>query len=275
MPELPELEVIKQRLKPHIVGKSVKGLSILKPYILKSYFNGDLNGETIEGISRRGKYLEFQLTSYTMYLHLMLHGSLAYVPPSVETKKSATALLLLEDGASIEFSEKAKKKRMSIYIVPKTKNLPRVENLGIEPLSKEFTADILSGLLKSERKQLKTLLCRQSKIAGIGNAYADEILWKAGLSPFKLSTNLNRRETEKLHSSIIEVLNWAIRKAGHSKRLDRRNFLQIHGKKGSPCPKCSDTIRSVSFAQSDTFYCPNCQTGGHKLKDRRLSKFYR
>jgi formamidopyrimidine-DNA glycosylase len=275
MPELPELEVIKQRIKPLVVGKGVKELRILKPYILKSYFNGDLSGETIEGITRRGKYLEFQLTSHKIYIHLMLHGSVAYVSPSAKTKKTANALLVLEDGATIEFSENATKKRMSIYIKSEDESLPRIENLGIDPLSKEFTVHELGKLLRSDRKQLKTFLCRQNKIAGIGNAYADEILWKAGLSPFKPSTNLSDQETEQLHSAIINVLKWAIQNASHTRRLDKRDFLRIHGKKCAPCPKCGGTIRTVSFSQSDTFYCPTCQTGGHKLKDRRLSKFYR
>jgi formamidopyrimidine-DNA glycosylase len=275
MPELPELEVIKQRLIPLVVGKSIKGLSIIKPYVLKSYFNGDLNGETIEGITRRGKYLEFQLTSHKIYIHLMLYGSVAYIPPSVKPKKSATALLFLENGASIEFSENTKKKRMAVYIKPKNEIPTSIENLGLEPLSQGFTMEELDRLLKSEAKQLKSLLCRQSMIAGIGNAYADEILWNAGLSPFKLSTNLSKQETKKLHRAIIEVLKWAIQAARHSKRLDKRDFLQIHGRKGRPCPRCGDTISTVSFAQSDTFYCPKCQTGGRKLKDRRMSRFYR
>lgn len=275
MPELPELEIIEQRLKPLIVGKRVKELKILKPYVLNSYFTGDLNGEIMKDIRRRGKYLEFRLTSHKIYVHMMLHGSVAYVPASARVKKSANALLILEDGTGIEFSEKTTKKRMSIYIMPKNEKMARVENLGVEPLSKEFTVHELAKLLRGERKQLKTFLCRQNKIAGIGNAYADEILWKACLSPFKLSTNLSTQEAEKLHCAVIDVLNWAIENVKHSKRLEKRDFLQIHGKKGHSCPKCGDTIRTISFSQSDTFYCPTCQTGGHKLKDRRLSKFYR
>lgn len=275
MPELPELEVIKQRLKPLVVGKRIRYLKILKPYVLKNHFSGDLSDETIEGLTRRGKYLALRMTSYTMFVHLMLNGSVAYVPSTVKIKKSATALLVLEDGTSIEFIEKTSKKRMSIYITLKDTVLANIENLGIEPLSKEFTANVLGEVLKSDRKQLKSLLCRQSKIAGIGNAYADEILWRAGLSPFKLSTNLSVQEIRKLHRAIIDVLKWAIKEVKNLKLLEKRDFLQIHGKKGRPCPKCGDTIRTVSFSQSDTFYCPKCQTGGHKLKDRRMSKFYR
>jgi formamidopyrimidine-DNA glycosylase len=275
MPELPELEVIKQRLGPNVIGKTIKALSVIKPYVLRSYFDGDLEGQQIESIRRRGKYLVLRLTSYDIYIHLMLHGTVTYVSPSGKTKKSANALLLLKDGATIEFSEKTAKKRMSMYITQKNKALANIANLGVEPLSKEFTVGMFESLVQGDRKQLKRLLCAQSRIAGIGNAYADEILWKAELSPFKISTNMNKRETKSLYDAIISVLNWAIQQVTCAKRLEKRDFLQIHGKKGHPCPRCGDKIRVVSFSQGDTYYCANCQTGGHKLKDRRMSKFYR
>ncbi len=275
MPELPELEVIKDELKPLVIEKRIREFKILKPYVLKTYFPGALEGEVIKDVTRRGKYLVFRLTSFNIYTHLMLHGALRFLPPSSRVRKSATALLLLDDGASIEFSEKTTKKRMSVYITPEGKAPASVQNLGIEPLSKEFSVSMLGSLLQSDNRQLKTLLCRQSKIAGIGNAYADEILWKAGLSPFKLSKRLNNSEIRRLHCVIIEVLNWAINEVRCSDHRDKRDFLKIHGKKGFSCPKCGDTVRSVSFAQSDTFYCAHCQTDGRKLKDRRMSKFYR
>jgi len=275
MPELPELEVIKQRLKPMITGKKVREFRILKPYLLKNYFSGDLRGEYVEDIVRRGKYLVFKLGCHNIYVHLMLHGSIDHLLPSAKVRKSATALLILDDGAKLEFSERTAKKRMSIYIRSKDEAMERIEELGVEPLSEGFTVDCLARILKSERKQLKRLLCWQSKIAGIGNAYADEILWRAGLSPFLISTNLTTHEVERLHQAVVEVLNWAIEKVGRERLMEKRDFLQIHGKKGCLCPKCGDIIRTVSFAQSDTFYCPTCQTHGHELKDRRMSKFYR
>ena len=275
MPELPELEVIKERLGPFVIGKTVKEFKVLKPYVLKSYLGDDLRGEKIKSIRRRGKYLEFALSDHNMYVHLMLHGSVQCVLPSAKIRKSANALLILEDGAVIEFSEKTAKKRMSLYVKKKGEVYARVENLGVEPLAKAFTVDRLSGLVKEERKQLKNFLCRQSKIAGIGNAYADEILWKAGLSPFKVSADLSSMEIGTLHHAIVDVLSWAIQEVRKTKRTDKRDFLRIHGKKGQKCPKCGDTIRIVSFSQSDTYYCSDCQTSGHKLKDRRMSKFYR
>jgi formamidopyrimidine-DNA glycosylase len=164
---------------------------------------------------------------------------------------------------------------MSIYITPKEVALPRISNLGIEPLDKKFTVANLKELLRSDVKQLKSFLCSQSKIAGIGNAYADEILWYAKLSPFKLSANLEDQEIKRLHKSVIHVLECAIEQVRTSERLGKRDFLNIHRKKGQRCPKCKDLIQLVSFARGDTFYCPKCQTGGKKLKDRCMSKFYR
>jgi formamidopyrimidine-DNA glycosylase len=275
MPELPELEVIKERLNPLVIGKTIKEFKVMKPYVLKSYLSADLRGEKIVIIRRRGKYLEFVLTEHSLYVHLMLHGAMQCVLPSAKIRKSANALLMLENGAMIEFSEKTAKKRMSIYIKKKGEPLERVQNLGIEPLSEEFTVECLNSLVKSESRQLKNFLCRQSKIAGIGNAYADEILWEAGLSPFKLSNDLNGEQIKVLHRAIVTVLTWAVTEVRKAKHIEKRDFLRIHGKRGQKCPKCRDTIGIVSFSRGDTYYCPDCQTSGHKLKDRRMSKFYR
>jgi formamidopyrimidine-DNA glycosylase len=275
VPELPELEVIKQRLEPLIVGKRIKELKILKPYVLKNYCSDDLNNESVEGFARRGKYLELQLTKHRLYVHLMLHGSIEYVQRPSKIKRSATALLLFDDGAAIELGERSTQKRMSLYVTARNEVLPRIKGLGVEPLSRGFTIQALTRLLKERRKQLKPFLCRQSLIAGIGSAYADEILWKARLSPFKISTSLELPDIAKLHNAIVEVLYWAIEQISVSRRLHERGFLRVHGRKGHPCPRCGQAIKTVSYAGGDTFYCPGCQTGGRGLKDRRMSRFYR
>jgi formamidopyrimidine-DNA glycosylase len=275
MPELPELEVLKQRLRQIVVGKTIKETKILKPYVVKNYFSGDLSEEKIEDVLRRGKFLVIVLTCYRLYVHLMLHGAIRFHRSSMKTKKSTTVLFMLDDGAVLELNEKGHKKRMSIYIVPKIESHTRIDNLGIEPLGKCFTVGRLEELLGSDSQQLKTFLRNQRKIAGIGNAYADEILWMAGLSPFKLSTNLSKAEIEKLHRSVVDVLEWAIQHATRAERFDDRNFLRIHAKKGSFCPRCGDKIQTISFSQAETYYCPECQTNGKTLKDRRMSKFYR
>lgn len=275
MPELPELEVLRGDLLAQIKGKKIDTLRILKPYVLKDFFKGNLANETIKEITRRGKYLILDTDCHHIVIHLMLHGSLKYSLPSSKTKKSSAALLLFRDGTILELNERGSKKRMSIYVTPEDVSLARIANLGIEPLDKKFTVVKLKELLKSDSKQLKSFLCSQSKITGIGNAYADEIVWHARLSPFKLSINLNDTEIERLHQSIVNVLRWAIEQVGASKHPEKRDFLNIHGKKGRSCPRCGENIQLVSLARRDTYYCPKCQTGGKKLKDRRMSKFYR
>ena len=275
MPELPELEVIKENLFAQIKGKTIASLRILKPYVLKDFFTGDLANESVRKISRRGKYLIFDTESHRILVHLMLHGSIKFSLPSSKPKKSSAALLSFKDGTVLEFNERGSKKRMSIYVIPKDVSLPRITNLGIEPLDRKFTVAGLKRLLRSDTKQLKSFLCSQSKIAGIGNAYSDEILWHARLSPFKLSVNLDDADIKRLHRSIIQVLEWAIEQVRMTRPQEKREFLKIHGKKGQACPGCRAEIQIVSLARGDTYYCPECQTGGKKVKDRRMSRFYR
>ncbi len=320
MPELPELEVLRENLISQIRGKKIKKIQILKPYILKNPFtplenrapcidmkknisslpkhvrktfinksmvtsnfpsdfltgfDEGLKGETVEGIERRGKFLIIKLNRYKIIIHLMLRGFIKYVLPAVKIKKSIGALIRFKDGTMLEINEFGHKKRMSMYIIPKHESLTKIEKLGLEPLENDFTAENLKNLLKSESKQLKSFLCNQKKIVGIGNAYADEILWHAQISPFKITTKLDNKEIKTLHKAIIQVLEWAIEKVREKGALEKREFLNIHNNKNTPCPRCGERILSIRFSNKETFYCPKCQTKGKKLKDRRMSKFYR
>lgn len=274
MPELPELEVLKQNLASQIKGKKIESLHVLKPYVLKNYFTGDLHAEKVEDIERRGKFLIIKLTTHKIIIHLMLHGSIKYVLPG-KVKKSSAALLRFADGTVLEMNEMSSKKRMSVYVIPHAESIKKIDGLGMEPFAHDFTQEKLQVLLKEESRQVKSLLCDQKKIAGIGNAYADEILWQAGLSPFKITTRLTKREVEKLHQAIIAVLQWAIDEVRDKGIRESRDFLNIHNRAGRPCPRCGDRIASVWFSGKTTFYCPKCQTKGRKLKDRRLSKLFR
>lgn len=320
MPELPELEVLKENLILQIKDKKIKKLQILKPYILKNpftplenralcrdmeknksslakpvrktYTNGSrvasnipsdfltgfaegFKGERVEGIKRRGKFLIMKLSKYKIIIHLMLRGSIKYVLPVVKIKKSAAALINFEDGTMLEIIESGHKKRVSMHIISKDESLKQIEKLGLEPLENDFTVEKLKDLLQGESKQLKSFLCDQKKITGIGNAYADEILWQARISPFKITTNLDNKEIKTLHKAIVEVLEWAIEQVRGKGFSEKRGFLKIHNKKDNPCPRCGERILSIRFSNKETFYCPECQTKGKKLKDRRMSKFYR
>lgn len=274
MPELPELEVIREQLIKNIQDKRIAGFKVIKPYILKNYFTDTLTGETVQKIERKGKYLILNLSKHIIILHLMLRGKLNYAKGK-KVPKSTAAWISFADDSFLSMSEQGHKKRVALYIIPKGKMIPHVISLGIDPLSHTFTKEALKKLLSKWRCQLKTFLRKQTIFAGIGNAYADEILWNAGLSPFQMTRRLDASEIARLHTAIRETLAWAILEVRKAKQGDKRTFLHIHGKKGKPCPRCNTIIHIVSFADSDTFYCPICQTHGKILKDRRISKLFR
>jgi formamidopyrimidine-DNA glycosylase len=234
MPELPELEVMKEYFSSVIRNKTILNFIVLKPYVLKNYFQGNLTGQAIKHIQRQGKYLVFELTSMRLICHLMLRGALRFLLPGAKMKKTAA-----------------------------------------DPFADDFTLKKLSLLLKANARQLKPFLKDQSIISGLGNAYADEILWLACLSPFKISRNLSNDEIKNLYTSIRNVLEGAITIIREKGVSEKRSFLQIHNRKGDPCPRCKERIRHVRFSNSETFYCPKCQTEGRILKDRCMSRFYR
>lgn len=275
MPELPELEVLKEYLSPLIRNKTILNFIVLKPYVLKNYLQGDIAGQAIRHIQRQGKYLVFELTSLRLICHLMLRGALHYLLPGAKIRKTAAAVIEFTDHSKIEFSELGHKKRMSMHIVSAHTNLRQIERLGIDPFSNDFTTKKLSLMLKAKARQLKPFLRDQTIISGLGNTYADEILWLACLSPFKISNKLSDDEIKNLYTAIRNVLEGAITIIREKGVTEKRSFLQIHNRKGRSCPRCKEKIHRVSFSSSDTFYCPKCQTGGHILKDRRMSKFYR
>jgi formamidopyrimidine-DNA glycosylase len=274
MPELPELEVIREQLTHAVQGKTIAQFKVIKPYIAKNYFEGNLKGECVETIEREGKYLSIGLTAHTMVIHLMVRGKIIYTQHKA-IRKSAAVMISFTDNSILYISEQGHKKRAALYIVPQGKTIPHIRSLGVDPCSALFTVDLLGTLLRKWNSQLKTFLRTQTVIAGIGNAYADEILWKAQLSPFKITGQINDDETVRLYAAIKETLAWAIEELRTRGINENREFLNVHGKKGSVCPRCNTQIMSVSFRDSDTFYCPTCQTKGKVFKDRRVSKFYR
>jgi formamidopyrimidine-DNA glycosylase len=163
-----------------------------------------------------------------------------------------------------------------VYVVRDPALVPGVARLGIDPLSPDFTVEVLAGLLAEERGQVKGVLTSQSLIAGLGNAYSDEVLWEVGLSPFKPARNLSPSDVERLHTAIVDTLRGAVQRAeglaAKDLKSEKKSGLNVHARTGLPCPRCGDTIREVSFADKSLQYCPTCQTGGQPLADRRLSR---
>jgi formamidopyrimidine-DNA glycosylase len=184
--------------------------------------------------------------------------------------------LRFTDGAGFDLTEAGTRKRLAVYLVTDPAEVPGVASLGPDPFGAAFTADALAGMLAGRRTQIKGVLRDQKIIAGIGNAYSDEVLHAARMSPFRLAASLSEDEVVALHAAITETLREAVaRSAGLAAgdlKAEKKSGLRVHGRAGQPCPVCGDTVREVSFADSALQYCPSCQTGGKPLADRRMSR---
>jgi DNA-formamidopyrimidine glycosylase len=187
--------------------------------------------------------------------------------------------LRFTDGAGFDLTEAGTKKRLAVYLVTDPAEVPGVAALGPDPMADSFTVEALAGMLAGRRMQIKGVLRDQKIIAGIGNAYSDEVLHVARMSPFKLASSLTDDEVAGLHAAITSTLREAVeRSAGLAARdlkAEKKSGLRVHGRAGEPCPVCGDTVREVSFADSALQYCPTCQTGGKPLADRRMSRLLR
>jgi formamidopyrimidine-DNA glycosylase len=272
MPELPDLEAIRRILAPRIVGRTVRGVEVRFPGFLRSGPPlAELAGRRLEGIGRRGKYLILSFAGDRhLVIHLMRwgwiwHGSSRY-PPTRATVLS----LSLDDGNDLRVIEPGPQRLARGWHLSGDEPGPLGE-LGLEPLGPEFTREALWGLLSSRRRQIKRILTDQKLIAGIGNAYADEILFEARLSPFRYAHTLTEEEIDRLWRAIPATLNWAIgeiekRAGGKPFEQEIRDFLRVHGRAGKPCRVCGTPIEEVLIGGQRTDYCPRCQGVNAPLK---------
>ena len=233
-------------------------------------------------MGRHGKFLDI---SSDQGLHLIIHlaraGWLRWredLPPAPpKPGKSPLAFRLrLDDGSGFDLTEQGTKKRLAVYLVCDPAEVPGVATLGPDPLAANFTPDTLAGLLAGRRMQIKGVLRDQSIVAGIGNAYSDEVLHAAKMSPFKIAASLTPDDVAVLYDAIKTTLGEAVERSAGLAAADlkgeKKSGLRVHGRAGQECPVCGDTIKEVSFADSALQYCPTCQTGGKPLADRRLSR---
>ena len=201
------------------------------------------------------------------------------LPPRPSNKSPLAARVVLDDDSGLDITEAGTQKRLAIYVVRDPHDVPGIERLGPDPLADEFTIEVFEQILRDAgRAQLKGVLRSQSVIAGIGNAYSDELLHAARMSPFKpaLTVADSPEELQTLYSAIRDTLGDAVRRseglAASELKGEKKSHMAVHGRTGEKCPVCGDTVREVSFADSSLQYCPTCQTGGKPLADRRMSK---
>ena len=284
MPELPEVAALAQFLGERLRGRVVARVDVASIAVLKTYDPPvtALQGLTITGVTRRGKFLDIDVDGVHLVTHLARAGWLRWrekLPPGLLKPGKGPILLRLhlDDESGFDLTEAGTKRKLAVYVVRDPLTIPGVARLGPDPLGDSFDCDALAEILRANpRSQLKGLLRDQSVIAGVGNAYSDEILHVAKVSPFKLSGALTRGEVEQLFASMVETLGGAVERASgltaSELKDDKRAGMRVHGRTGQPCPECGDVVREVSFADSSLQYCPTCQTGGKPLADRRLSR---
>jgi formamidopyrimidine-DNA glycosylase len=284
VPELPEVESLARWLTARAVGRVVARVEPVAISALKTFdppAHG-IQGLEVTGVSRHGKFLDIDVSGLHLVIHLARAGWLRWKdeqPTSLARPGGKNPLafrVVLDDGSGFDLTEAGTKKGLAVYVVRSPGDVPGVAHLGIDVLSPEFTAQRLAGLLAGRRTQIKGALTDQLLIAGVGNAYSDEALHAARLSPFKMSSSLVEEEVVRLHDALVTVITAAVERskdlpAGELK-AEKKSGLNVHGRTGEPCPVCGDTVREVSFADKSLQYCPTCQTGGKPLADRRLSR---
>lgn len=290
MPELPEVEALVQDLRGRLVGKAISRVDLTAFSALKTFDPPlhALHGTLVDDVTRHGKFLDIDASGVHVVIHLARAGWIRWrdevptLPARPNSKNPLAARIVIDDPdldtqPGLDITEAGTKKGLAIYVVREVADVPGVARLGPDPLADAFTIESLQAILEAEgRKQIKGVMRMQSIIAGIGNAYSDEILHAARMSPFKPATSLDETELQTLYDAIRGTLGDAVERsrglAASQLKGEKKSNLAVHGRTGQKCPVCGDVVREVSFADSSLQYCATCQTGGKPLADRRMSR---
>jgi formamidopyrimidine-DNA glycosylase len=281
MPELPEVEALADHLRRHAVGRTVARVEVASLSALKTFDppTSSLHGRGITEALRRGKFLSLRIGDSYLIAHLSRAGWLRWsdklsAAPLKPGKGPIALRVNLGDGCGFDLTEAGTQKRLAVWLVDDPRKVAAIAALGPDALS--VTRDELGKLLVHNGGRIKTVITDQRVIAGIGNAYSDEILHVAGLSPFATASKLTEAQLAVLQEAIASVLTDAVKRSvgqqAATLKGEKRAGLAVHGRTGLPCPACGDTVREVSFVDKSFQYCPRCQTGGKVLADRRMSK---
>ncbi|MEV7602392.1 DNA-formamidopyrimidine glycosylase family protein [Kitasatospora sp. NPDC089797] len=284
MPELPEVEALSAFLGGRLTGRVIAGVQPVAISALKTYDPpvSALEGRTVGAVGRRGKFLDVEAGGLHLVVHLARAGWLRWrdeVPVGAAKPGARNPLALrvrLEGGDGFDLTEAGTKKGLAVYVVADPDEVPGVARLGPDPLDPGFTVGDFAALLRGERRRVKGVLRDQTVVAGVGNAYSDEVLHAARMSPYKVASSLTEEEAARLYEALGGTLREAVERsrglAAGELKAEKKLGMRVHGRTGQPCPVCGDTVREVSFADTSLQYCPTCQTGGKPLADRRLSR---
>ena len=290
MPELPEVEALALDLGGRLDGRAIVKVHVPQFSALKTFDPpiSALEGTLVDRVGRFGKFLDIEASGTHLVLHLARAGWVRWreevpaIPPKPSPKSTLALRIVLDDDGTgtspgLDVTEAGTRKSLAAYVVRDPMDVPGIASLGPDPLTDDFTEEVLGEILAREgRKQLKGVLRHQGTIAGIGNAYSDEILHAARMSPYKPAGTLEAEELTTWYAALRSTLGAAVDRsrglAASELKGEKKSNLAVHGRTGQPCPVCGDTVREVSFADSSLQYCPTCQTGGKPLADRRMSR---
>jgi formamidopyrimidine-DNA glycosylase len=284
MPELPEVEALADHLRRHAVGLPVGRVDVSAFSVLKTFDPPvtALYGQTVTGANRWAKYLGLEVGGLHLITHLSRAGWLRWsdklAAAPLKPGKGPIALRVHlgvpGEAPGFDLTEAGTQKRLAVWLVDDPMKVPQIAALGPDALSLDVEG--LAAALKGNTARIKTVITDQKVIGGIGNAYSDEILHVAKLSPFATASKLTDAQLADLHDAMISVLTDAVsRSVGQGAATlkgEKRSGLRVHARTGLPCPVCGDVVREVSFADKSFQYCATCQTGGKVLADRRMSK---
>lgn len=271
MPELPEVETVRRGLEKLILGKKISSIEIRYPKMIKTdldEFQNEVPGQEIQSMGRRGKYLLFYLTDKVLISHLRMEGKYFYYPDQVPERKHAHVFFQFEDGATLVYEDVRKFGTMEL-LAPELLDAYFVsKKLGPEPTEQDFDLEIFIGALKKSKKPIKSHLLDQTLVAGLGNIYVDEVLWRAKVHPASPSQSLKRAEAKAIHEQTIAVLGQAVEKGGSTIRTytnafgedgTMQDFHQVYNKAGQACSRCGSIIEKIQLGGRGTHFCPKCQ----------------
>lgn len=273
MPEMPEVETIRKTLERLVIGKKINQVKIRWGKIIKLpsdalEFQTKCIGQTVQAIERRGKFLKFILDDDVLVSHLRMEGRYTLDQGDEPYDKHTHIIFSFTDGSELRYRDVRKFGTMHLFTKGLEEQNPPLSNLGVEPLSSDFTPEVLKTAFGQTTRNIKSILLDQSVVVGLGNIYVDEVLFRAGIHPQQIGINLNDSDIGTLHKEIVQTLTEAVEQGGSTVRsyvnsqgeMGKFQFNHfVYGKKGQACPKCGGKIEKMVVAQRGTHYCPNCQ----------------
>jgi formamidopyrimidine-DNA glycosylase len=283
VPELPDLQYIVLRLAPRIADRRIDEVAVREPIVIRMLLPGAggfvdaLPGRAFTGLRRHGPFLVFDLTGEAqLVIHCMLAGRLQIAGPKEKPVGSLAFAMHLDNGDWLRYGDE--KKMGKVYLIARgaTAAIPGFDTQGVDVTSPDFTLECFQRLIAGRRQQVRVFLMDQTALSAVGNAYADEILFSAGIHPKTFCASLSPAERDRLHASIVSVMAWGIaevEKAGEPIEVKVRGHVRVRGRKDQPCPACGTKIRRVGVLGYDAYFCPQCQpVGGPEGKSRTADR---